>query len=209
MYPAVMDRAITMLKTLEVKPYLTNDNIPVDIFKVIFGFTDKLLRSHPYEMSPRQLARYVRALEDYDDASTAHESCQDKNHVKRKKTFLSQLRKENMLKRLSKLVERRMNPNALQLAGSGDEGGLKRKREPRLHDSASQRSAQSGGRNSCRRRMDRVFAGVYREANTSTPPLVIDEASQEDKAFIEVESLTLQGPTTKPNIVVQDSEDGK
>lgn len=114
-----------MLKTLEVKPYLTNDDMPVDIFKVIFGFTDNLLRSYPYDISPRKLAHYVRALENYYKASTSHESCQDKGHVKRKKIFLGKV--GGMLKRLSKLVADRMNPNASQPADNSDEGSLKRK----------------------------------------------------------------------------------
>ncbi|KMP10105.1 hypothetical protein CISG_08432 [Coccidioides immitis RMSCC 3703] len=83
--PAMMDRAITTLKTLEVKPYLTNDNIPVDIFKVISGFTDNLLRGYSYEISPRQLARYVRALEDYDDSSTLCQSREDEGHINARK----------------------------------------------------------------------------------------------------------------------------
>lgn len=201
LYPAVMDQAITMLKTLEVKPYLTNDNIPVDIFKVIFGFTHNLLRHDPYEMSSQQLASYLRALEVYDEASTADTSCQDEDHVKRKEIFISRLKQENMLKRLSKLLECKMHPDALQSAGSGDEGGLKRKRQA-TPDSVSKRSVQSGDRESGHH-MNSVYTGISHEA------IVIEEATQEDEVPTEVESQTLQGPTAKPKVVVQESENGK
>ena len=97
-----------MLRTLEVKPYLTNDNIPVEIFKVISGFTDNLLGRYSYEVSPRQLARYAPALEDYDDASSLSESCEDEGHSKCKKIFLNWLKEESTLHRLSDLVKERM-----------------------------------------------------------------------------------------------------
>ncbi|OJD25067.1 hypothetical protein ACJ73_03559 [Blastomyces percursus] len=114
LYPPVMDRSIRMLKTLELKPYLTNDNFPVDIFKVVFGFTARLCHSHPYHLSPQQLARYLCALEDY--ANTSYESYQDQDHLdrghmERKKIFLDLLKEEGMLERLSELVEDRMDPS--------------------------------------------------------------------------------------------------
>lgn len=102
-----MDRAITTLKTLELKPYLTNDHIPVDIFRVIFGFTERLLQSYPYQLSPQQLACYIAALEDYIGDSGC-EIDQNEGHFKRKKIFVTEIREHNMLKRLSELLDSRM-----------------------------------------------------------------------------------------------------
>ena len=87
-----MDQAITMLNTLEVQWYPTNDYIHVDIFSIILKFTEKLVEDHPYMMSPQQLANYLWALEVYVQCNTTSTSCPDKEHAKWKETFLSQLK---------------------------------------------------------------------------------------------------------------------
>ncbi|EER39138.1 predicted protein [Histoplasma capsulatum H143] len=97
-----------MDRSIEVKPYLVSDNIPVDIFKVISGFTDNLLRGYSYEISRWQLTWYVRVLEDYDDSSALCQSCEDEGHDKRKDFFLNWLKDESILHRLTNLVKERM-----------------------------------------------------------------------------------------------------
>ena len=64
LYSRVMDRTIAVLKTLELKPDLTNDCIPVDIFKIILTFTERLLENK-YDISSRQYIQYCSALDEY------------------------------------------------------------------------------------------------------------------------------------------------
>lgn len=101
--PAVMAQTIMTLKTLEERPELTNDNIPTDIFKVIFGFTDKLTRSYySTQLTSQQIYRYAFSLEHYveDANSKAHP---EEDHFTRKEIFLTRIKADDIISKLYKL----------------------------------------------------------------------------------------------------------
>jgi hypothetical protein len=130
----MMDRVIRVLQMLEVSSRFTDDCIPVDIFKVIIGFTEKVLRCYTYQIPPNQLARYVDALESYYRDNNSIPGCP--NHQRRKDEFIVTLRTENLLQRLGCLVRGQRDPNDLshvrgqkRRQGCGDAGLPKRMRE--------------------------------------------------------------------------------
>lgn len=117
--PTVMDRAITTLQSLELKPFLTKNHMPTDIFKVIFAFTNNLLRSYRYEISHHQLGRYACALEYYVDAfDTTYRACEDQEHHKRKEFFIGMLKQSKMLERLLDYVKDRKRYDSVRQPSS-------------------------------------------------------------------------------------------
>lgn len=107
---SVMNRAILMLKTLELKPELINDNISVNIFRIFFEFSRKLLETESYNLSSHQLASYVCALESY-----VHEAHNNKvisnnnNHFERKKKFLETMIIHDIVRRFLNLMKYKFN----------------------------------------------------------------------------------------------------